>query len=163
MQLPKYFLTPEEYLEIEEKANYKSEYYNGETFALAGASINHNRIAGNLYANLNIALRGKSCEAFMADMRLWIKKEDLFTYPDVMVICGEPKFYQERKDTIVNPILIIEVLSDSTEIYDKGQKFVFYRSIPTLQDYIVIDQKRVQIEHHHKINDFEWHSKKLLI
>jgi Uma2 family endonuclease len=156
MQLPKQYLTPQEYLSTEEKAPYKSEYHSGEVFALAGASINHHRIAGNLYANLNLALRDKDCEAFMTDMRLWIKQERSFTYPDVMVICGDPEFYKDRNDTILNPILIIEVLSKSTEKYDRVEKFKFYRSIPTLKDYILIDQNDISIEHKHKINDFEW-------
>ena len=148
MQKPaKKYLTPDEYLELEQAAEFKSEYYQGEIFAFAGASINHNRIVGNLYSKLNHALTNKKCEAFMSDMRIWVKSKDLFTYPDVSVVCDKPQFYPDRDDTITNPLIIIEVLSESTKNYDRGEKFEFYRSITTFQEYVLIDQYKIHIEH----------------
>jgi Uma2 family endonuclease len=140
------YLTPEEYLAREEAAEYKSEYYQGEIFAMAGASVNHNTIVGNLHAQMHPALRPRGCRVFMLDTRLWIKANGLFTYPDLMVICGKPEFYEDRDDTITNPLLIVEVLSDSTKNYDRGEKFKFYRSLPTLQEYVLIDQHVIHVE-----------------
>jgi Uma2 family endonuclease len=153
--------TPEEYLAMEEEASYKSEYYDGEIFALAGASFNHNIISGNLYAALNRAFSDKPCMAFTNDMRLLVEEYELYTYPDVMVLCDNPEFVKDRDDTIKNPILIAEVLSESTKDYDRGQKFEFYRSIKTLKDYILIDQSRVHIEYFHKIESGKWLMKEI--
>jgi Uma2 family endonuclease len=156
---PKY--TPEEYLAMEEEASYKSEYYDGEIFALAGASFNHNRIATNLVVALENAFSDKPCMAFTNDMRLLVEEHELYTYPDVMVLCDNPEFVKDRDDTIKNPILIAEVLSESTKDYDRGQKFEFYRSIKTLKDYILIDQSRVHIEYFHKIESGKWLMKEI--
>ncbi len=150
------YYTPEEYLALEEVADYKSEYYNGEIFALAGGSANHNRIIGNLYATFNFAFENRPCEAFMSDMRLLVKQSGLYTYPDVMVVCGQPEFVAGRADTLRNPVLIVEVLSKSTENYDRGKKFEFYRAIPTLQHYLLIDQNRVYLEYFQKLEDGRW-------
>ena len=152
----KKYYTPEEYLALEETEDYKSEYYNGEIFAMAGGSANHNRIAGNFYAVLNVAFEKKPCEAFSGDMRLLVKQSGLYTYPDVMVICGQLEFVANRTDTITNPVLIVEVLSKSTENYDRGQKFEFYRAIPTLQHYLLIDQDRVYLEYFQKTGEGWW-------
>jgi len=141
------YYSPEEYLAIEEKAEYKSEYYQGEVFALAGASVNHNRIISNVVSRFQQSLSEKNCEAFATDVRLWIDEKNLFTYPDIMIVCGKIEFYQERNDTIINPIAIFEVLSESTKNYDRGEKFVFYRAIPTFQEYVLIDQSGVHLEH----------------
>jgi Uma2 family endonuclease len=147
MQKPaKKYFTREEYLAREETAEYKSEYYRGEIFAMAGASIDHNRIAGNLYSFLNEQLRKKNCEAFISDMRLQVESKDLFTYPDVMIVCGKAQFYENRNDTITNPIVIFEVLSESTKNYDRGEKFEFYRAIPTLKEYVLVDQHKIHVE-----------------
>ncbi|MBL7092682.1 Uma2 family endonuclease [candidate division KSB1 bacterium] len=146
-QLEKKYYTPEEYLELEETAEYKSEYYQGEIFAMSGATANHNFISGNLLTGLNNAQKTHKCFSFTNDMRLWINAKNLFTYPDFMIVCGKLEYYTNRKDTITNPLIIIEVLSDSTKNYDRGEKFVFYRSIPTFQEYIIIDQYSVYIEH----------------
>lgn len=147
MQKPqvKYF-TREEYLAREETAEYKSEYYRGEIFAMAGASATHNRIFFNLGSFLNNALPKKSCDVFGADVRLQVESKDLFTYPDIMVVCGKPQFYENRNDTITNPIVIFEVLSESTKNYDRGEKFEFYRAIPTLKEYVLIDQHKIHVE-----------------
>jgi len=150
------FYTAEEYLAIEITAVDKSEYFKGEIFAMAGGSANHNRIAGNAYAVLNNGLRSSSCEAFSSDMRLLVKAKELYTYPDTMVVCGRVDFAKGRTDTLTNPIAIVEVLSPSTRDYDRGQKFEFYRTIPTLQDYVLIHQEQVHIEYHYKPQNGLW-------
>jgi len=152
----KYYYTPDEYLAREEAAEYKSEYYRGEIFAMAGTSINHNRIAGNLHTKFNQAFAGKNCEALMSEIKVWIEAEQFFTYPDLLVICGDPAFYRNRKDTITNPLVIVEILSTSTQGYDRGDKFNFYRSIPTLKEYILIAQYRLHVEQYALNENGEW-------
>jgi Uma2 family endonuclease len=147
---------PEEYLALEELAEYKSEYVDGEIVPMTGGSINHNRIAGNAYGLLYIALRSTECEALGSDMRLWLPEYNVFTYPDITVICDDPVFYPGRTDTIANPVLIVEVLSPSTEDYDRGTKFQRYRSLPTLHDYILIHQSNAQIEHYGRTKGGGW-------
>ncbi|MDZ7304891.1 MAG: Uma2 family endonuclease [candidate division KSB1 bacterium] len=144
--LAKKFYTPEEYLAMEETAEYKSEYYQGEIFAMAGGSIDYNRIVRNLENRMSKAFEGKDCEVFFNDMRLRVDAVDLFTYPDLIVICGQPKFYENRRDTILNPLLIVEVLSESTKNYDRGEKFRLYRAIPTLREYTLVDQYKIHVE-----------------
>lgn len=150
------FYTAEEYLALEEKADGKSEYYHGEIFAMAGASYNHNLIAGNTHTALNQFLESKPCVVFTSDMRLLVKQNGLYTYPDVMVICGQPEFLEGRNDTVTNPIVIVEVLSKSTRDYDRGFKFESYRMIETLQDYVLVDQARIHVECFHKLEDGRW-------
>ena len=130
------FITPEEYLERERAAEFKSEYYNGEIFAMSGGSRNHVLIAGNCQMALRSALKDKGCLVFQSDLRVHIPSNDLYTYPDVVVVCGEEQYLDNQKDTLVNPVLVVEVLSPSTESYDRGQKFEFYRSIASLQEYV---------------------------
>ena len=150
------YYTREEYLAMEDAAEYRSEYYKGEFFAMAGGSINHNRIVGNLFTKLNLALVNSKCEAFMTDVKVWIEQKDLFTYPDVIVVCGKPQFYKGRDDTITNPIIIIEVLSDSTKNYDRIEKFEFYRTLASFEEYILIDQYRVHVEHFYLESKGKW-------
>ena len=150
------YVTPEEYLAMEEVAEEKHEYYQGEIFAMAGASSRHNLIAGDIYTQMNLRLSPKSCTPYMTDMRLWIKANGLFTYPDLMVICGEPEFYKERDDVVVNPVVIIEVLSKSTGEYVRGDKFKLYRGIPTLQEYIVINQYSIHVEQYYLEAPKKW-------
>ncbi len=152
----KQYYTPEEYLALEEEADYKNEYYQGEIFAMSGASVNHNRIARNVVTVLGIAFETGSCEIFIGDVRLLVKKNGLYTYPDVMIVCGELEFAEGRDDTITNPIVIVEVLSKSTEGYDRGAKFELYRALPTLQDYVLVDQYKVHVEYFHKLDDGRW-------
>ena len=152
----KKYVTPEEYLTLEETAEYKSEYYRGEIFAMAGTSINHNRIVRNLSRKLDQALINNKCEAFTSDIKVWIQEKDLFTYPDVIVVCGKPEFYPDRDDTIMNPLVIIEVLSDSTKNYDRIEKFEFYRTLPTFQEYILVDQYKIHIEHFYQESKGKW-------
>lgn len=148
--------TAEEYLELEESADYKSEYYKGDIFAMAGASVNHNRIVGNLHTALNLALSDSKCEAFMSDLRIYVEAVDLFTYPDITVVCDQPKFYKNRDDTITNPLVIFEVLSESTKNYDRGDKFEFYRTLPSLQEYVLVDQSKVHVEHFYLTAERHW-------
>ncbi len=156
LQREKTYISPEEYLAMEEKADQKSEYFNGEVFMMVGASINHNRITGNINAFFNAALANTTCESFASDMRLQVKANGLYTYPDVMVVCGKPEFAAGRNDTLTNPILIVEVLSPSTKNYDRGQKFMLYRAIETLMDYVLVDQDRPHVEYFHRLDDGRW-------
>lgn len=149
-------LTPEEYLEIERNAEFKSEYYNGEMFALAGASYVHNRITRNISKALGLQLKGKVCEEFQSDLKIKEKISGLFTYPDVVVIRGEPEFYDDEKDVVVNPAVIMEVLSKSTETYDRGFKFELYRRIETLKDYFMVSQDKISIEYYTRNDDDSW-------
>jgi Uma2 family endonuclease len=157
MQLQeKVYYTQEEYLELEEVASYRSEYYQGEIFPMAGGTPNHNRITGNFYAALNFALKGQLYDVFMSDMRLWIPQHRLYTYPDVMIVAGKLEFALGRKDTITNPIAIVETLSVSTQKYDKIGKFKLYRSIPTLTEYIMVSQTEIYVEQYTKTDNNKW-------
>ncbi|MEI7813092.1 MAG: Uma2 family endonuclease [Ignavibacteria bacterium] len=151
------YITPEEYLEIERKAEFKSEYYNGEMFALAGAGRQHNIININIGSSLNNQLKDKPCEVYVNDMRVFIDELKFYTYPDVVVVCGEPEFKSnENPDTLINPVIIIEILSKSTEKYDKGTKFNFYRRISSLREYILVYQDEFLVEQFIKITENEW-------
>ena len=121
--LAKSFITPEEYLKIERQAEYKSEYFAGEMFAMAGAAERHNLICMNIYGLLHQQLRQRPCRAYPSEMRVSVSASGLYTYPDVVALCGEPKFLDDHRDTLLNPALIVEVLSPSTEAYDRGRKF----------------------------------------
>jgi Uma2 family endonuclease len=153
---PKIRLTPEQYLQIERQADYKSEYFDGEMFAFAGASREHNLIAGNIYSILHQQLRNKSCEVYSSDMRVKVPTTGLYTYPDVVVVCGKPQFEDDENDTLLNPIVIIEVLSSSTENYDRGTKFEHYRTIESLSDYILVAQDKIHVEHYVRQSDRSW-------
>ncbi len=146
--LAKSYYTPEEYLVLERKAEYKSEYLNGQIFAMSGASREHILISVNLVRELSSQLRGRPCEVYNGDMRVKVNPTGLYTYPDVTVVCGEPHFDDKHTDTLVNPTLIIEVLSPSTEAYDRGEKFAHYRKLPSLTDYVLVAQDQVRVEHY---------------
>ena len=141
----KNYISPEEYLATERKATSKSEYYQGEVFALAGAGHNHNIITANLIG-LFYGLKKKGCQVYPSDMRLHIPVNGLYTYPDVMVVCGDKQFLDDKKDTLLNPVLLVEVLSPATADYDRGTKFMLYRSIPTLQCYLLADSLQRHVE-----------------
>lgn len=145
-QLAKKYFTVQEYLALEAAAEYKSEYYQGEIFAMTDTSLNHNQIAGNIYLQLLQRQDKHGCRITMSDLKLWIEKIDLFTYPDVMIVCDKPQFYPGRTDIILNPSIIIDVLSKSNEAYDRGKKFQFYRSLPSFQEYILTDQYSVHVD-----------------
>ena len=148
--------TTTEYLALEEVADYKSEYIDGEIIPMAGGSTNHNQIALNISSLFNFAFRKLDYYVYMGDVRLWISQKRIYTYPDVMVVAGEPEYFPDRKDTIINPILIIEILSDSTENYDRQGKFRSYRTIPTFQEYLLVEQNEIGIEHYYKTNNKQW-------
>ncbi len=142
----KRYYTVAEYLAQEEAADYRSEYYQGEIFAMAGESLNHNRVSIDLCAKLNQTIRRHGCEPFAENVRVRAEAVNLFAYPDVVVICGAPQLYQNREDTVTNPLLIIEVLSKSTKSYDRGDKFNFYRTLPTVKEYVLIEQYHMHVE-----------------
>ncbi|MDZ7966844.1 MAG: Uma2 family endonuclease [Nostoc sp. DedSLP03] len=148
--------TVEEYLELEIASDIRNEYRDGEIVPMTGGTPNHNDIAGNLYILLKSALKGKDYRTFYADQRLWIPSASLYTYPDVMVLPKSLELQAGRKDTVVNPCFIAEVLSKSTQNYDRGEKFVAYRKIPTFQEYLLIDQYRIHVEHHVKKAAHQW-------
>lgn len=149
------YFTVEEYFAHEERAEYRSEYYRGEIFAMAGSSLNHNQIVGNLYTALRQGV-GRSWRAFATDLRLFVKGDQFFTYPDIMVICGPLRFAPGRLDTVMNPVIIMEVLSPSRETYDRGKKFEFYRAISTLKEYILVDQNRFYVKHYERQANNTW-------
>ena len=148
--------THAEYFALEEQAEVRNEYWQGDLVAMTGGSLNHNRIAGNAYTALNNALAGESCEAFIGDVRVWIEQKDIFTYPDVMVICGQPELLEGRIDTITNPKIIVEVLSESTVGYDRSDKFQAYWTLDSLAEYVLIDQYRVRVEYFRRVSEKEW-------
>lgn len=145
----------EEYLALEEKADYRSEYDNGEIVAMAGGSLNHARITKNISRLFDEKLN-QSCESFTADVKIQVENYRKFYYPDVLIICGKPEFYEKRNDTLTNPVLIVEVLSDSTEAKDRGEKLLPYRTLDSLQEYILVSQIRPIIEQYTKNADGNW-------
>jgi Uma2 family endonuclease len=140
------FLTEEEYLEYERKAETKSEYYRGELFAMAGARASHNIILSNLIRDLGNSLRKKPCTVFPSDMRVRVSSTGLYTYPDISIVCEKPIYLDSKEDTLLNPFVILEILSDSTESYDRGAKFQMYRNIPELKEYVLVSTKYKKIE-----------------
>jgi Uma2 family endonuclease len=153
---PKPYLTSEEYLALERQAETKSEYWQGETYALAGASTKHTIIGANTLAELVIQLKGRPCTAHTNDLRIKVARAGLYTYPDVAVVCGQAEFEDRSEDTLLNPTVLIEVLSPSTEAYDRGAKFEFYRTLESLTDYLLISQGRPIIEHYTRQPDDHW-------
>ena len=154
--LSKTFLTAEEYLEIERKAEYKSEYYQGEMFAMAGASFTHNLLAGNILFGLRRGLGSRPCSVLPSDMRVRVSPRGLYTYPDVVVVCGEPQFPDKQNDTLLNPTLLVEVLSPSTEAYDLGRKFDHYKSIESLGQYLLVATDRIHADLFTRQADGSW-------
>ena len=148
--------TPEEYLALEDAAETRSEYRNGEIISMTGGTTNHNRISLNLAGSINLAFVQADYEMFMADVKLWIPDEQVYTYPDVMVVAGAVDYHNRRNDIILNPRVIIEVLSKSTEDYDRLGKFALYRTIPSFQEYVLINQTRIQVEHYTKQAAKRW-------
>lgn len=150
------YLSPEEYLKIERASELRHEYYNGEMFAMSGATRAHNLIAGNFFAELRMQFRDRDCEVYQADMRVKVVRKGLYTYPDVVAACDQPEFEDDEFDTLVNPRVIVEVLSKSTEDYDRGTKFEMYRRIPSLRDYILVAQDRFHVEHFQRQDGDRW-------
>lgn len=151
--------TIEEYLEMENAATEKHEYYQGEIFAMSGAKVQHNRITGNLYANLWNKLKGNPCQPSGSDQRIHIEKNSLFTYPDISVVCGPIITLHNDQYNVLNPTVIIEVLSLSTKTYDRGDKFKLYRDIPTLKEYILVDSESYSVEDFYVNEQGNWELK----
>ena len=149
------YYSPAEYLALEEAADFRSEYTDGLIIPMTGGSTNHNRLAGNLHAGMVFGLPD-DYEPFIGDVRLWIPKKRIYTYPDIMVIAGDVAYHDERTDTVLNPQVIVEVLSKSTEQYDRQGKFAAYRTLPSFQEYLLIDQTQVLVEHYFKTAKKRW-------
>ena len=156
VQSKKKIYSPDEYRELEETAEFRNEYRDGEIVQMAGGSINHSQIIGNIYAFLKSALQGKNARPFMSDLRLWIPRYRRGTYPDVMVVEGELVCTEGRKDEILNPVLIVEVLSKSTKDFDREDKFRFYRSIPEFREYVLVNQSEFLVAQYIKTESNEW-------
>jgi len=152
----KKMFTIAEYLTMEAAATEKSEYYQGEIFAMSGALMPHNIIAVNTMVFLHQKLKGKNCRPFGSDMRIHIEKNTLFTYPDISVVCGKPETLDDDNFNLLNPIILIEVLSKSTKNYDRGNKFKLYRDISTLKEYILINAEAVGVEVFRVNNQNHW-------
>ncbi len=152
---PSTAMSEAEYLAFERVHESKHEYINGEVFAMTGASENHNLICGNLITRLNIQLEERPCKVYPSDMRVNIEATRLYTYPDVSVVCDPPQFSDETLDTLMNPLVLIEVLSPSTERYDRGKKFQDYRQLSSLQEYLLVSQDAPRIEHFWRQNNGE--------
>ena len=153
---PKKRITPQEYLELERKAEIKSEYLDGEMFAMSGVRRAHSIIVINLLTELNNQFRDRPCEVHGPDLRVKVSPTGLYTYPDVLALCGEPQFEDDYFDTLLNPQLIIEVLSESTEAYDRGKKFAHYRTIDSLREYVLVSQMEYRIEDYARREDGTW-------
>lgn len=147
-------LTAAEYLAFERQSEERHEYHGGELRLMAGASRKHNIISGNLFASFHQQLRGKPCKPFMNDMRVWIESAERYFYPDIAVICGKEPFIED--DVATDATLIVEVLFDATEAFDRGKKFEIYRRLHSLQDYILASQNDTLVEHFHKTSESEW-------
>ena len=154
--VPKPQYSPEEYLAIERAAECKSEYFAGEIFAMAGASRRHNLIATNVASELRQQLKGQPCEVYPSDMRIKVTATGLYTYPDVTVVCAQAQFEDDREDTLLNPTVLVEVLSKSTEAFDRGDKFAHYRRIESLAGYVLIAQDKQHIEWYTRQPDGQW-------
>lgn len=148
--------TPKEYLGLELEAENRHEFINGEIIQMAGGTTKHNVITGNIYVILRLAVKGNNIPVYIENVRLWIPAVNVFTYPDVMILAGEPIYYENSQTTITNPVVIFEVLSNSTRDYDQGQKFRFYRSLETLQEYVLVDQERCTVMIYRRHNEKEW-------
>jgi len=150
------YISPEEYLEQERAGTEKHEYYEGEIYAMSGASLKHNKVFSNLFTDIGYRLKGKGCVPYGSDLRIHVPKNTLYTYPDISIICGEPKLTDDKFDTATNPSVIIEILSQSTRNYDSIEKFSLYREIETLQEYILVDSQKIHIEKYIRNADNTW-------
>jgi Uma2 family endonuclease len=153
---PDRWISPEEYLEAERKAEYKSEYLDGQVFAMSGASRRHNLIVGKIIGGLFGQLRGRPCEVYPSDMRLRVPETGLYTYPDVTVVCGTPQLQDGYFDVLLNPTVLFEVLSESTERTDRHRKALHYRRIRSLEHYLLMSQEEPLVESYRRVGDAEW-------
>ena len=139
-------LTPDEYLALERKTTIKSEYLDGQMYAMSGATRAHNLVCGNIFGELRNQLKESACEVYTNDMRVMVSSAGLYTYPDVLVVCDEPRFEDDSFDTLLNPTALFEILSPSTEAYDRGAKFGYYRQLDSLQEYTLVSQDCMRVE-----------------
>jgi Uma2 family endonuclease len=158
---PRLRMTPEEYLAFERASEQKHEYVDGEIFAMSGGTRKHSLLAGNVNYVLNLALRSRPCEVYTSDMKVRSGKEPEYHYPDASVVCGQPIFEDETEDVLLNPKVIVEVLSKSTQRYDRGDKFDSYGTIASLVEYVLISQMKVRVEHYRRGTDGTWIYRKL--
>jgi Uma2 family endonuclease len=148
-------VTEEQYLAIDRAAEFRSEFLDGEMVARSGVSMRHARLHQNISVGLDNPLRDRGCEVFGSDFRVRVSRR-MYAYPDVSVVCGEPRLADERQDILLNPVVIFEVLSPSTEKYDRGVKFQHYRTVDSLKDYVLVDQDQFRIEHYSRETDNTW-------
>lgn len=148
--------TPEQYIELEREAEFKSEYISGQIFAMAGGSAKHSKIGNNIGGEIRSWLRGTPCDAFNSDLRVTIMQTGLKTYPDVTVVCGEAHFHPLDGDSVINPTVLFEVLSPTTEAYDRGEKWAHYQRLGSLQEYVLVSQHRAYVEHYVRQDDGSW-------
>lgn len=156
IQVAPRLLTPQEYLAIERNAYFRSEYYQGDMTPMTGASRKHNLIVMAIAAHLYDQLRQRDCEVYASDMRVRVTPSGLYTYPDVIVVCGTPEFEDDEIDTLLNPTVVIEVLSKSTQHYDRGDKFEHFRALPSVLDYLLVAQEKMLVEHFARQPDNFW-------
>jgi Uma2 family endonuclease len=158
MSIParQHYYTPEEYLALERAADYRSEYLNGEIYAMAGGTPQHGAIAVNIGSELRAQLKAKPCQVFPSDVKIRTTPGGLFAYPDISVVCGPLNYHDAHRDVLTNPVLLVEVLSESTEAFDRGRKFYQYRQIETLTDSLLVSQEEPSIDHYAKQPDGRW-------
>lgn len=153
--LAQHYVTPEDYLALERASEFRSELIDGQIVAMSGTSRAHSLIVVNLARELSVQLRGRPCELYIADMRVRVAPTELYTYPDLVALCGEPRLEDGHFDTLSNPTLVIEVLSPSTEAYDRGEKFAHYRGLDSLIEYVLVAQDKIRVEHYRR-QDTQW-------
>lgn len=163
--LPEPYLSEEEYLAIEREASYRSEYIDGEMYAMAGAGEGHATIISNFVAHLAWQFRGRPCKVYSTDLRVRVSNSGLYTYPDVVALCGPPQLLDDRGDTLLNPQLIVEVLSPGTAFYDRTEKFRRYRQIASFTDYVLVWQHKMRVEHRqpHDGGSLDWRGQDLFL
>jgi Uma2 family endonuclease len=154
--IPDYFLSPQEYLTLERKAEFKSEYMDGVVYAMAGASTRHNLIVANLIITLGAQLKGRPCRVYPSDLKVRVPNSKRFFYPDVSVVCGDDEFADAEQDVILNPTLIVEVSSESTAAFDRGKKFLSYQQIGSLQEYLLVSQDEILVEGYARQGNDTW-------
>jgi Uma2 family endonuclease len=150
------YYTQEEYLAFERESPERHEYYQGEIFNMSGASYEHNVIEDNVRVSLGSFLKGKNCRSLGSNLRVHVQKNTLYTYPDILIVCGEPKFLDNTFDTLLNPSVLFEILSPSTANYDKGTKFELYRDIESLKEYVLINSTKMHVEHYQRNTEQSW-------
>ena len=150
------WISPEDYLHIERRSTYRSEYVNGEMFAMAGATRQHNRISSNLVSEINLHIKSSDCNIYSSDLRVHVPSTGYFTYPDIVITCGKEEFTDAHNDVLVNPLVIMEILSDSTASIDRGKKFEQYRELASFVEYLLVEQRTPHIEQYILYDAQEW-------